>query len=353
MIVSTTLTGNNRDLIADALRSVVAWVDFCLIIDTGITDDTLDVARSIAGEKLRVASFPWINDFSAARNFALQEARKLGAKWAVTLDSDERFNVHTSHELTLSEAINGQSDITVWLVEAFDGTYVKERILCLDREDISWVGPTHEALPWKANDKREVLGAVKVFEVPKSRQMLVEKFTRDIQILKNHIQAQPGDARWHFYLGVSYSGLNLNEEAVASFLDCAKLRGWAEEGAWASYLAGELLMDLNRPQEALDAAFLGLSRHSGVAELYWLAAYASYRLGNFENAVGWAFAAEGLGQYKGHGDEIHRIGFRRPAVLFEKPYDVLRFAFQNLGKPEQATKYEKLFQEASAARLAG
>jgi hypothetical protein len=43
-IASTTLTGNSAGLIADALRSVVDWVDYCLVIDTGVTDGTLEVA---------------------------------------------------------------------------------------------------------------------------------------------------------------------------------------------------------------------------------------------------------------------------------------------------------------------
>ena len=56
-IVSTTLTGSNREIIADALRSVVDWVDWCLVIDTGISDDTLEIARAVVGDKLVVRQF--------------------------------------------------------------------------------------------------------------------------------------------------------------------------------------------------------------------------------------------------------------------------------------------------------
>ena len=90
-IVSTTLVGNNVDIVADALRSVVDWVDLCLVIDTGSTDGTLEVARSIAGAKYVERVFPWINDFAAARNFALAAAAELGANWAITVDTDERI----------------------------------------------------------------------------------------------------------------------------------------------------------------------------------------------------------------------------------------------------------------------
>ena len=91
MIVSTTLTGSNADIIGDALASVVAQVDRCLVIDTGAKDDTVAVARNVAGDKLVVRELAWPNDFAAARNFALDAATALGATWAITVDTDERL----------------------------------------------------------------------------------------------------------------------------------------------------------------------------------------------------------------------------------------------------------------------
>src|SRR6187551_2491141 len=91
MIVSTTLTGSNADIIGEALASVLEQVDRCIVIDTGARDDTLDVARKVAGDKLLLREFPWKNDFAAARNFALEAAAAPSASWAVTLDTDERL----------------------------------------------------------------------------------------------------------------------------------------------------------------------------------------------------------------------------------------------------------------------
>src|SRR5512141_230410 len=91
MIVTTTLTGSNADIIGDALASVLPQVDRCIVIDTGAKDDSIDVARRVAGEKLLVREFAWINDFAAARNFALQAAVDAGGEWAVTVDTDERL----------------------------------------------------------------------------------------------------------------------------------------------------------------------------------------------------------------------------------------------------------------------
>src|SRR6188768_2857610 len=122
-IASTTLTGNSAGVIADALRSVVDWVDYCLVIDTGVTDDSLDIARSVAGNKYVSRSFAWIQDFAAARNFALDAAAELGADWAITVDTDERID---RRGIDL-RAVMASTTAGVLMMPSSDGTYAKER----------------------------------------------------------------------------------------------------------------------------------------------------------------------------------------------------------------------------------
>ncbi len=54
-----------------------------VIVDTGSTDRTVELAESLGA---RVCHFTWIDDFAAARNFALEQAR---GEWILTLDADE------------------------------------------------------------------------------------------------------------------------------------------------------------------------------------------------------------------------------------------------------------------------
>ncbi len=68
-----------------ALASARPWVDDMLVLDTGSTDGTPDLARAAGA---RVAHLAWPNDFSAARNAALDLA---GADWHLVLDADERL----------------------------------------------------------------------------------------------------------------------------------------------------------------------------------------------------------------------------------------------------------------------
>ena len=65
------------------IESARAWVDEIVVVDTGSTDATPEIARRLGA---RVGSFAWCDDFSAARNAALALAE---APWRLVLDADE------------------------------------------------------------------------------------------------------------------------------------------------------------------------------------------------------------------------------------------------------------------------
>ena len=64
-ILVVTFCGNSETLIREALLSVAPLVDRCLLIDTGIRDRTLEIARELLGERLIVETWAWRNDFAA------------------------------------------------------------------------------------------------------------------------------------------------------------------------------------------------------------------------------------------------------------------------------------------------
>ena len=80
---------NEEEMLPKCLESVQGFVDEILIIDTGSTDKTVEIAKSYGA---RVEHFEWINDFSAARNFALKQCK---TDYALVLDADEVL--YTSH----------------------------------------------------------------------------------------------------------------------------------------------------------------------------------------------------------------------------------------------------------------
>lgn len=79
--------------LADCLRSVEGAVDEIVIVDTGSKDETIAIARTFGA---RVFEQAWIDDFSAARNRAIDEAT---SDYALILDADERLEPATCARL--------------------------------------------------------------------------------------------------------------------------------------------------------------------------------------------------------------------------------------------------------------
>jgi glycosyltransferase involved in cell wall biosynthesis len=84
MIIAATLIARNEArCIARCLDSVRPFVDRMLVLDTGSTDGTPDIAQ---GSGADVHHLDWPDDFSVARNRALDLA---DADWNLILDADE------------------------------------------------------------------------------------------------------------------------------------------------------------------------------------------------------------------------------------------------------------------------
>ncbi|MCP8968342.1 glycosyltransferase family 2 protein [Ectobacillus ponti] len=69
--------------LARCLDSVSHLVDEIIIVDTGSTDETVQIASAYT---LEIHHFPWIQDFAAARNFAFSKATMEYILW---LDADD------------------------------------------------------------------------------------------------------------------------------------------------------------------------------------------------------------------------------------------------------------------------
>ena len=76
---------NEEQLLQRSLESVRSIAHQIVVVDTGSTDSTVEIARRNGAE---VYSFPWRDDFSAARNAALERAT---GDWALILDADEEL----------------------------------------------------------------------------------------------------------------------------------------------------------------------------------------------------------------------------------------------------------------------
>ena len=67
-----------------------------VVVDTGSTDRTVEIAKEFGAE---VHSFTWSDDFSAARNAALEHAT---GDWVLALDADEELSAKDHEKLRVA-----------------------------------------------------------------------------------------------------------------------------------------------------------------------------------------------------------------------------------------------------------
>lgn len=84
---------NEEKHLARCLSSVKDAADEIVIVDTGSSDKTIEIAESFGS---KIFHFNWINDFSAARNYSLS---KCSSDWILYLDADEQLNPDSVDEI--------------------------------------------------------------------------------------------------------------------------------------------------------------------------------------------------------------------------------------------------------------
>ncbi|KGP80875.1 MULTISPECIES: glycosyltransferase [unclassified Paenibacillus] len=88
---------NEEQVLGRCLESVKDVVNEIIIVDTGSTDMTLDIARKYTD---KIYSFEWVNDFSAARNESLKYAT---SDYILVLDADEYLEVGADFQKDLEK----------------------------------------------------------------------------------------------------------------------------------------------------------------------------------------------------------------------------------------------------------
>lgn len=136
---------NEEATLARCLESVREAVDEIVIVDTGSTDATKDIARRFTS---RVVDFLWQDDFALARNFAFSLATKDFILW---LDADDVLD--DAHKLRDFKAEKLEAcDVAMAPYHvAFDAqgkptfTYYRERLVRRSLH-LRWEGAVHEAI---------------------------------------------------------------------------------------------------------------------------------------------------------------------------------------------------------------
>ena len=138
---------NEEHCIYRCLNSVKDFADEIIIVDTGSTDNTKNIACQFTE---KIYDFKWVNDFSKARNFAFSKANGRYLFW---LDADDYISEDNFLKLKdLKKNLDHSIDVYMLKYEiAFDKagnstfTYYRERLLKNDGS-FCFLGAVHEAV---------------------------------------------------------------------------------------------------------------------------------------------------------------------------------------------------------------
>ena len=255
---------NEENVLGRCLDSVKDAMDEIIIVDTGSSDRTKEIAARYTD---KIFDFAWINDFAAARNFSFSKASMDFILW---LDADDIFTkADFSEFLRLKQELpNGIDVVMMRYNTAFDEegkpvfSYYRERMV---RRTIphEWKGRVHEAIVCNGQTYYAENPAVTHKSIKTSYS------DRNLRIYEKQIQdGETLSPRDMFYYGRElyyHKHYERSTEVLTAFLSDPD--GWVENKieackilSWCRSASGNLYGAL----EALAGSFLCAAPHTDV-----------------------------------------------------------------------------------------
>lgn len=257
---------NEEDNLPRCLESVKSIVDEMIIVDTGSTDNTVNIAKSFGA---KVYSFPWNGSFSDARNHSLKQAE---GEWILIMDADDEMSEE------------GRQAVPVLIRDSDEDAYFFETIsyvgdtpggdvllnmnlrLMKNGRGYYYSNSIHEQIYCNilaVNPSAKILNKdVKVYHYGYLNKNIAEhnKRARNISLLEKELSQRPGYPFTLFNLGSEYYAMGENIKAIEYFEESYKKFN-PKEG-FSSHLILKMVncyLCLGRFSEALKLCNEGLS----------------------------------------------------------------------------------------------
>lgn len=200
-----------------SLAPLAGLLDEMVVVDTGSTDQSADIARALGA---RVLDFSWVHDFSAARNFGLQAATTDFILW---LDGDNSLSPQGLADIR-RQLVKGR-DMVLWATEVVEpqGDRLWQKRVFPNSPAARFEGRIHEQLVTPA-DWPNIATNVEIIhwgyaEVSSARQ----KGERNLKILLTCPETRRGEFYWLYQTGRTLFNLRRYQEA-AEWLKRASVR---------------------------------------------------------------------------------------------------------------------------------
>lgn len=286
IILATVLLGPGTEkTVADAMASCRDAVDGFIVIESGGGRAALNAvldSYKCDGKRIIKRVFAWTGSYADGRNAALDFARHIegGCDYAVTLDPDERLDLHPRLRALLAE----HPEVPAWVMADRDTGYCKERVIRCS-SNARWHGLVSENLD--APTMGKLPGHF--WELPKSPEAERRRHERGVVACQKMIADGDDRFKWRRHLGSCLMALGRPQEAVEQYRAALALAQRAEDTAWVTYLICQQLVIDGDTDEARRLAAEALSSHAGfVPEFGWIFAYTDLQAGRNQNASRWA-----------------------------------------------------------------
>lgn len=257
------LMKNEAKSMAALCDSVRPAIDRWVLLDTGSTDGTAEVAIEKLGDlPYKVVTGDFV-DFATSRNEALDLAGD-DATFTLFLSGDERLE--GARELrAFCEAHESSGDGAYYVqIQIGDNSFDSGR---LARASAGWRyrGAVHEVLMGPADERprQRVPGAVIRHDLTeRDAERHRKRFERDRVLLEQQVAKNPNDTRATFYLAQTEECLHNYGKALQLYEQRAQMGGWREEVYEALYRCGRVSLSAGKPWPEAAARYLDAHLHA-------------------------------------------------------------------------------------------